>query len=143
MWALGCELWRAGRDMSLASSSLLRGEITAVGASSTSSGSTATAWTTSHLPTILQLGGVAVQEAGAALLDARCRLAIQQLERAAETNQEYWPKSGFQALLDFLSNPLESVSCSPGNSLEHLAGGLEVAMDAIDEQIQYPHRERA
>jgi hypothetical protein len=43
----GCELWRAGRDMSLASSSLLRGEITAVGsASSASSGSTATAWTT-------------------------------------------------------------------------------------------------
>ena len=34
------------------------------------------------------------QETGAALLDARCRLAIQQLERAAETNQEYWPKSG-------------------------------------------------
>ena len=26
----GCELWRAGRDMALASSSVLRGEITAV-----------------------------------------------------------------------------------------------------------------
>ena len=34
------------------------------------------------------------QDAGAALLDARCSLAIQQLERAAETNQEYWPRTG-------------------------------------------------
>lgn len=141
MWALGCELWRAGRDMSLASSSLLRGEITAVGsASSASSGSTATAWTTSHLPTILQLGGMSLQDAGAALLDARCSLAIQQLERAAETNQEYWPRTGFQGLLNFLRSI--PVSC-PGESLENLAGGLDVAMDAIDEQIQYPHRERA
>ena len=48
----------------------------------------------SHLPTVLQQGGTAVQEAGAALLDARWHSAVQKLERAADTSQEYWPSRG-------------------------------------------------
>eukprot|EP00434_Breviolum_minutum_P004745 symbB.v1.2.004182.t1/scaffold233.1/size288367/13 len=149
MWALGCELWRAGRDMALASSSVLRGEITAVDGQQKA----AAKGTTSHLPTILQLGGVAMQDAGAALLDARWHLAIQQLERAADTSQEYWPSKGFESLIDFLFHTthgqmggqtrLRRVGTDPGQTLEHLARGLDVALDAIDQQIQYPHRERA
>jgi hypothetical protein len=46
------------------------------------------------------------QDAGAALLDARCSLAIQQLERVAETNQEYWPRTGgkLRAISGYHSN---------------------------------------
>ena len=41
--------------------------------------------------------GFTCQDAGAALLDARWHLAIQQLERAADTSQEYWPSKGYGA----------------------------------------------
>lgn len=60
----GCELWRAGRDMALASSSVLRGEITAVDGRSQKAAAKGTTSTScrSHLPTILQLGGVAMQD---------------------------------------------------------------------------------
>jgi len=59
----GCELWRAGRDMALASSSVLRGEITAVdGQQKAAAKGTTSTSCRSHLPTILQLGGAAMQD---------------------------------------------------------------------------------
>ncbi|CAJ1410422.1 unnamed protein product [Effrenium voratum] len=148
LWALGCELWRAGRDMALASGSVSRGEISAIFAEEEEIGSA----TSSHLPTVLQHGGEALQEAGGALLDGRWRLAWQRLERAQGTGQEYWPCQGLNGLVDLVFSMAEMPSMpsalrtwGAAQSLEHLAEGLDSAIDAIDHnfQIQYPHRERA
>mmetsp|Transcript_55231 Transcript_55231/g.103551 ORF Transcript_55231/g.103551 Transcript_55231/m.103551 type:complete len:348 (+) Transcript_55231:29-1072(+) len=152
LWILGCELWCAGRDVALAGGSVAKGEIGAAAATDVFSGSVGT---TSHLPTVLQQGGSALQEAGGALLDGHWRQAWQHLEAASRTSQEYWPASGFAGLIDLVFIVAEPVSLSQAQfgdrtdmasaSLEHVARGLDVAINSIDHniQIQYPHREKA
>ncbi|CAK9072777.1 unnamed protein product [Durusdinium trenchii] len=127
MWALGCELWLAGRDVALASRSVLRGEI---GATAAPAAPAPRGGTRSHLPTVLQEGGSALQEAGAAFLDARWSSAMVQLERVAQTSQEYWPSRGFDDLIALvfatsLRRGSVSPARSPADSLEHLAQGLD------------------
>lgn len=151
LWTLGCELWSAGRDMALAGGSVAKGEIGAAPPEFLS-GPTGT---TSHLPTVLGQGGSALQEAGGALMDGSWHRAWRRLEVASRASQEYWPASGFSGLIDLVFLVAEPISPTPEHfrdkarvasaSLEHVARGLDVAINSIDHniQLQYPHREKA
>lgn len=148
LWALGSQLWLAGRDMALAGSSVTSGEIAASRPISTETPSCDRS-TTSHIPTLLYSGGKSLQDAGDALLDGKWTTAWRQLEATSVSSQEYWPAAGFQGLVDLVFSFAEPVphfrQWGASGSLEHLAVGLDAALDAIESsgEIQYPWRERA
>ncbi|CAE7531449.1 BSU1 [Symbiodinium sp. CCMP2592] len=74
---------------------------------------------------------------------------------ASRASQEYWPAAGFSGLIDLVFLVAEPISPTPEHfrdkasvasaSLEHVARGLDVAINSIDHniQLQYPHREKA
>eukprot|EP00930_Biecheleria_cincta_P070573 TRINITY_DN58207_c0_g1_i1.p1 TRINITY_DN58207_c0_g1~~TRINITY_DN58207_c0_g1_i1.p1 ORF type:complete len:358 (-),score=43.94 TRINITY_DN58207_c0_g1_i1:113-1147(-) len=148
LWALGCQLWLAGRDMALAGSSVTSGEIAASRPISSEAPSCERS-TTSHIPTLLCSGGKSLQDAGNALLDGKWTTAWRQLEATSFSSQEYWPAAGCQGLVDLVFSFAEPVphfrTWGASDSLEHLAIGLDAALDVIESsgEIQYPWRERA
>lgn len=155
LWALGCELWTVGNEMLIASSSLTSGELGGPGwgrrsLSPASMREPPVGGFTSHLPTVLSSGGNAMRDAGDAMLDGHWGKAWRRLEVASSSCVEYWPASSFTGLVDLVFSHAELVPDWQGEarasaSLQHLAEGLEVAVERINQnpELQYPFRERA